>query len=131
MFTSPGQIDRFRLMDAARYSKSCYISILWVVTCISLLMGMVFQPGEWYSWWVLTPIVIGTLLVTLLSTIVSFMYRTRMAKRVIESRGKLCFYCGYDLRNRPVSDVVCPECGAAASTRQCVIYWCKLYRSRF
>lgn len=49
--------------------------------------------------------------------------RTRLRRRVIAARCRLCVTCGHDLTGRPLSTQTCPECGRILSTRDAVIYW--------
>lgn len=48
---------------------------------------------------------------------------TNLAKRVRESKGRLCPRCGYDLSGQAEDAGICPECGSAYDKRRLQELW--------
>lgn len=128
-FVNIGKLNRFKRLNTARVLF--YPSLRWtsLTVAIGIASDALLNFGSWYFWGVLLPLFVLMLLASLAIALVIVVYRMRMSGSVVMTHGKMCLGCGYDLRHREPGVVVCPECGCVASTRQCVMYWCKLYRS--
>lgn len=51
--------------------------------------------------------------------------RRKLRRRVLDSDGKLCVYCGHELSGRHEDNHTCPECGREIRTHDAAIYWCR------
>lgn len=128
-FINTGSVNRYRLLERVRSFLLPWCRVSSVVLAVLLILGIVLQPKQWYPFFVVLPLASFCVAVGVFGALMLFWYRRRLARRVVETRARMCLGCGYDLSRRDKSNVVCAECGAVVSTRQCVIHWCKLYRS--
>lgn len=56
--------------------------------------------------------------------------KSSLRRKIIQTRGQMCYFCRYDLSSRERDDHLCPECGQIVPRRECVRVWCRFLRSR-